>query len=78
VREAVERIAASITTDEPAFVVGVLLGLSSLVEEAVKGSGHSDTPWRCLPFAVREHRGFSGRGGPGPPRRGARPFPGAA
>jgi hypothetical protein len=50
VREAVKRIAASITTDEPEFVVGVLLGLSSLVEEAVNASGHPDTPWRCLPF----------------------------
>lgn len=50
VRDAVNRIAASITTDEPEFVVGVLLGLSSLVEEAIHASAHPDTPWRCLPF----------------------------
>ncbi len=50
VREAIERIAETITSDEPTFVVGVLLGLSDLVEQAVTTSSRPDTPWQCLPF----------------------------
>lgn len=50
IRDAVIRIAKSISGDAPVYVVGVLLSLEELVAEAVESSTHPETPWRCLPF----------------------------
>lgn len=50
VRAAVKRIAESVTTDHPTIVVGVLVGLSVLVEAAVKASTRPDTRRQCVAF----------------------------
>jgi hypothetical protein len=50
VRESVLRIGETISADAPLIVVGVLHGLSELVQESVHASTRPDTPWRCLHF----------------------------
>ena len=50
VREAVHRIADTISVDAPVVVVGVLRSLSELLAETVEKSTRPDTPWQCLPF----------------------------
>lgn len=50
VREAVKRLAATISADGPVVVVGVLFSLRPLVREIVEASSRPHTPWECLHF----------------------------
>jgi hypothetical protein len=50
VRASVARIAATIDSERPLVVVGVLQRIERLVGEAVEQSQRPDTPWICLPF----------------------------
>jgi hypothetical protein len=50
VRAGVERIAGSISEQQPLVIVGVLQRIERLLYEAVACSGCPDTPWICLPF----------------------------
>jgi hypothetical protein len=50
VRASVARIAATIGSERPLVVVGVLQRIERLLGEAVEQSQRPDTPWICLPF----------------------------
>jgi hypothetical protein len=50
VRASVARIAATIDSERPLVVVGVLQRIERLVGEAVEQSQRPETPWICLPF----------------------------